>query len=414
MLAVTALGIVRFAGQTAAISDKPSIAVLPFANLSRDPEQDYLSDGIAEDLITNLSSFSELVVSARNSSFAYRGKSMRARQIGRDLGVRYLLQGSVHRDREQLRIMVQLVDAPSERQVWAKQYDRPFAAVFALQDAITQEILASLVSNIRVADVNRMMPVPAADLSAYELVLRAREASFRTATESSNIEARALAELAVEADPSYASAHVELGRTYYRAFVLEWEGASALDLALESARRAMSLDQRSASAHELLGRIHLRRGQHETAIAMLETALALNVNRADSYASLADALTFAGRAEEAVPLLEKAMRLDPHYLPQLDMYLGRALYFLRRYPRAQMMLEACVTRAPGFRPCYMYLAPVYAELDRIEEARRVAAELLKLSPQFTVERSVRRHLPFVEGPMQQFAEGLLKAGVPER
>jgi tetratricopeptide (TPR) repeat protein len=258
------------------------------------------------------------------------------------------------------------------------------------------------------------MPVPAADLSASELVLRAREASFRTATESSNIEARALAELAVEADPSYASAHVELGRTYYRAFVLEWEGASALDLAQESARRAMSLDQRSASAHELLGRIHLRRGQHETAIAMLETALALNVNRADSYASLADALTFAGRAEEAVPLLEKAMRLDPHYLPQLDMYLGRALYFLRRYPRAQMMLEACVTRAPGFRPCYMYLAPVYAELDRIEEARRVAAELLKLSPQFTVERSVRRHLPFVEGPMQQFAEGLLKAGVPER
>ncbi|MPY76132.1 MAG: tetratricopeptide repeat protein [Alphaproteobacteria bacterium] len=321
---------------------QPSIAVLPFANLSGDPRQDFFSDGISEDLITNLSSFSDLFVIARNSSFAYRGKTIRANRVGRDLGVRYLLEGSVRRDGQQLRITAQLVDAQAEKQLWAKRYDRAWADVFAVQDLVTQEIVATLASSVRLADVTRMSRVPAGDLLAYELVLRAREVSFRTSTRESTLEARELARRAIMIDPTIASAYVELGRTYYRAFALEWDGPGALDLASDAAQRAISMDQSSASAYELLGRVHLRRGRHDAAIAILQKAISLNPNRADSYASLGDALTFAGRAAEAVPLLEKTIRLDPFYPPQIDMYLGRALYFAKRYDQAELSLDQLV------------------------------------------------------------------------
>jgi TolB-like protein/DNA-binding winged helix-turn-helix (wHTH) protein/cytochrome c-type biogenesis protein CcmH/NrfG len=396
-----------------AVSRQPSIAVLPFVSLGDDGQQSSFTDGISEDLITSLASFPELSVVERNASFAYGTKPVPANQVGRELGVRYVLGGSVRREAEQLRITAHLVDAETDKQLWAKRYDRHAAEVFASQDEVTQEIAATLASSLRLADVTRTRWVPAERLSASELVLRARETTFRAATRQSTIEARELAQRAIMIDPGLASAHVELGRTYYRAFALQWDGPTALDQALESARHAISLDQASASAHELLGRVYLRLGRHDAAIATLEKTIALNPSRADSYASLADALTFAGRAADAVPLLEKAMRLDPYYPPRIDMYLGRALYFDQRYAEAELPLEACVARAPRFRPCYMYLAPVLAALGRMQEARRTVSKLLEISPAFTIGDSVRRHLPFVEVSMRHYTDGLRKAGVPE-
>jgi adenylate cyclase len=392
--------------------DHPSIAVLPFVNMSGDPRQEFYSDAITEDLITGLAHFPNLFVIARNSTFAYKGSPLRDREIGAELGAHYLLEGSVRREQERLRITAQLIDARTEEQLWAKQFNG-YARDVALQDEVTQEIAATLASSVRVADVARAAKLPIENSSAYDLVLRAREVSLRTPSPESTREARELAQRAILLDPSFVSAHVQLGRAHYRDFVLEWQGPEALDLAFESTRRAISLDQSSASAYELLGRVHLRRGHHQQAIETLEKAIALNPNMAEGYASLADALTFFGRASEAVPLVEKAMRLDPFYPPQIDMYLGRALYFDKRYEQAKLPLETCVARAPRFRPCYMYLAPVYAEIGRMEDARQAVDKLLEVSPGFAIDRSVRRHLPFAHPVMQFYIGGLRKAGVPE-
>jgi adenylate cyclase len=191
------------------------------------------------------------------------------------LGAHYLLEGSVRREQERLRITAQLIDTRTEEQIWAKQFDGHIRDI-ALQDEVTQEIAATLASRVRVADVARAANLPIEYSSAYDLVLRAREVALRTPTTESTSEALELAQQAILIDPSFASAHVQLGRAYYRNFVLEWQGPEALDLAFESARHAISLDQSSASAYELLGRIHLRRGHHQQAIQTLEKAITLN------------------------------------------------------------------------------------------------------------------------------------------
>lgn len=412
ILVVLAVGL-RAGSRTGAFTpERPAVAVLPFVNMSGDPAQEFHGDGIAEDLIAGLTHFPDLFVIARNSTFAYKESRLRARDVGAELGAHYLLEGSVRRERERLRVTAQLVDARTEEQLWAKQFDWDSRDTASQAEAI-QEVAATLASSVRVADSARAANRPTELSSAYDLVLRAREISLRTPTPESTREALELLERAIAIDPSFASAHVQLGRAHYRNFVLEWQGPQALDLAFESARRAISLDQSSASAYELLGRVHLRRGHHRQAIETLRRAIALNPNMAEGYASLADALTFAGRAAEAVPLVEKAMRLDPFYPPQIDMYLGRALYFDKRYEQAKSPLETCVARAPRFRPCYMYLAPVYAELGRMADARQAVDDLLAVSPEFAINQSVLQHLPFTEDAMRFYVDGLRKAGVPE-
>ncbi len=395
------------------LPDKPSIAVLPFTNISGDPEQEYFADGITEDIITELSKFQQLFVIARNSSFKFKNKPADAREVARQLGVRYVLKGTIRRNEETLRITAQLIDANTGTNLWAKRYDRPLSEIFAVQDEVTQEIAAILASSVKKADLSRAARKIPNELTAYDLVLRAHELTERSLSQQSVLEARVMLTRAIEIDPSFAQAYVRLGRGYYRASVLQWDGPEALDKAFEMAQRAIALDGSSASAYDFLGRIYLRRRQHDTAIATQKKALSLNPNRADSYSSLANTLTFAGDAKEAVELVKKAMRLDPFYPPIIDMYLGRALYFDKRYEKAVPPLETCAARAPKFRACYMFLAPVYAELGRPEEARRVVAKLLKVAPKFTINGSVRTHLPFVADSMQHYIQGLQKAGVPE-
>ncbi len=395
------------------LPDKPSIAVLPFTNMSGDPEQEYFADGITEDIITELSKFQQLFVIARNSSFKFKNKPADAREVARQLGVRYVLEGTIRRNEETLRITAQLIDADTGTNLWAKRYDRPLSEIFAVQDEVTQEIAATLASSVKRADLSRAARKIPNELTAYDLVLRAHELTERSLSQQSVLEARVILTKAIEIDPLFAQAYVRLGRGYYRGSVLQWDGPEALDKAYELAQRAIALDSSSASAYDFLGRIYLRRRQHDTAIATQKKALSLNPNRADSYSSLANTLTFAGDAKEAVELVKKAMRLDPFYPPIIDMFLGRALYFDKLYEEAVPPLETCAARAPKFRGCYMFLAPVYAELGRPEEARRVVAKLLELAPNFTINGSVRTHLPFVADSMQHYIQGLKKAGVPE-
>ena len=394
------------------IPDKPSIAVLPFSNLSGDPEQEYFADGFADDLITNLAQSSDLFVAARNSSFTYKGKAVKVREVAEELGVRYVLEGSIRRLGVNIRITAQLIDVSTGAHVWAKRYDEPADKLFDVQDEVAREIAGTLLANINLVDLARSKQKRPSELSAHDYVLQAR-ARYALRSRATTMEARELAEKAIAADPEYAPGYAILGDTYNSAYILQLEGAEALDHAYTAARNAVELDPQLSEAHELLGRVLLRRGQHDEAIASLERSIDLNPNRSDNYASLADTLTFANRAGEAIDLLQKAMRLDPFYSPRYDMYLGRAYYFVGRYGESITELKNCAIRAPKFRPCYMYLAPAYAEAGNHVDARQAVDALLKLSPEFSISSSVEGHLPFVPAALEFYVDGLRKAGVPK-
>ncbi len=394
------------------LPDKPSIAILPFTNLSGDPKQDYFAEGFTEDLITNIAQSKELFVIARNSSFTYKGRSVKIRQVAEELGVRYVLEGSIRRIGEEIRITAQLIDATNGAHVWAKQYDNPIAKLFDVQDELSRVIAASLLVNIGKSDLAKASQKRPNDHSAYDYMLQAREKNNVSGKEAL-LEARSLAELAIAIDPNYAAAYVELGRTYNRAYINRWEGPEALEQAYDVARKAVELDPLSSAAHELLGRIFLRRRQHSVAIAAIERAITLDPNRSDNYASLADVLTFANRAEEATKLMYKSMRLNPFYPPRYNMYLGRAYYFAKQFDKAAAELENCAARAPKRRSCFMYLIPAYAELGELTDAKRSTEKLLNLAPKFAITTSVEKHLPFVPTAMQFYLKGLRKAGVPE-
>ncbi len=298
------------------LPDKPSIAILPFENLSSDPQQDYFADGFTEDVITNVAQSKEIFVIARNSTFAYKGRAVKIQQVAEELGVRYVLEGSVRRIGEKMRITAQLIDATSGTHVWAKRYDEPIGKVFDVQDELSREIAGTLVTNIRAADLAKASQKRPKDLTAYDYVLQAR-ARWDAPGKGAKMEARAVAEQAIAIDPNYAPAYAILGTTFNSAYIVQWEGPEALDRAYEAARKAVELDPLSSAAHEVLGRVLLRREQHAAAVDAIERSIALNPNRADHYASLADVLTFANRPGEAIDFLKKAMRLDPFILPAI-------------------------------------------------------------------------------------------------
>jgi TolB-like protein/lipopolysaccharide biosynthesis regulator YciM len=292
--------------------DKPSVAVLPFVNMSGDPEQEYFSDGLTEDLITDLSRIPGAFVISRNSVFRYKGQAIKPEQVSEELGVRYLLEGSVRKVDDRVRITAQLIDATTGGHLWAERYDRSLTDVFAVQDEITQQIVAAMKVNVTKAELERAMRKDAGDLSAYEYTLRGRWHAHRH-TKEANEKARLLFEKAIELDPNRASAYAGLGWTYYKDWAMQWSpDPQSLERAFELARRAVALDDFSAGAHILLGHVYLWKKQHDLAIQEKERAIALDPNDADGYADLGETLLWVGRPEEAIELLQKAMRLNPH------------------------------------------------------------------------------------------------------
>lgn len=394
------------------LPDRPSIAIMPFENLSNDPKQEYITDGFTEDLITNVAQSKDLFVIARNSTFSYKGRKVMTRQIAEELGVRYVAVGSIRQISENMRITAQLIDAANGAHVWAKRYDEPMSKLFELQDELSREIAGALLASVGKADLAKASQKRPKDHSAYDYVLRAR-AQFALASQETNLQARRFAEQAIAIDPDYAPAYAILGDTFSIAYILQWEGPDALERAYVAALKAVELDPLSSAAHSLLGRVFLRRRQYDDALATHKRSVALNPNRAVSYAFLADTLTFMGQADEAVVSILTAMRLDPFYPVLFDLYLGRAYYFSKQYDKAAAQLRTCVVRAPKFRPCYMFLAPTYAELGDQAEAQRIVETLLKIAPKFSISKSVQTHLPFVPSAMQFYIGGLRKAGVPE-
>jgi adenylate cyclase len=399
--------------------DRPSVAVLPFANLGGDPQQDYFSDGITEDIITELSRFSELLVIARNSSFQYKGKAVDIRQVGRELGARYVLEGSVRRSGGRVRIAAQLIDAVTGAHRWAERYDRELHDVFAVQDEVARTIVAILAAHVNRAETERVLLKPPAAWEAYEYYLRGAEAFFlhyNRRTKASLYDARRLLERSLAIDPDYARAAAMLSWTHLNAYIEPFDGdhlsPAALDRALELAETAVHLDVRLPEAHAQLGAVLLFKRQHDAAIAEFERALALNPNFIDYR--YARALTYAGEPVRAIEVLEAAIRLDPFQpLNHSSVFMGQANYMLKRYEDAARLFRECASRQPNAQWAHLWLAATYAQSGQLEEARKETAEVLRINPGFTIERYKRILVHKNPKDAEHRLDGMRKAGLPE-
>jgi adenylate cyclase len=343
------------------LPDKPSIVVLPFDNMSKDSEQDYFSNGITEVLTSDLSRISSLFVIARNTAFTYKGKAANVREIGKELGVRYALEGSVQRAGEQVRIVAQLVDTTTDAHVWSERYDRPFTDIFALQDEIVQKIVTTLNLQLTLQEQGWILRKHTDNLEAYDVFLRGVEHRWRV-TKEANVQARQLFEKAIALDPQYAEAYVWLGWTYYTEWVVRWSAdPQTLERAGALAQRAVALDDSLPGAHSLLSNTYAQQQQYDQAIAEGERAIALDPNNADSYGRQAQTLNFVGRPEEALQMVAQAMRLNPHYPPQYSFEMGWAYQMTGRYAEATTTLTEALRRSPNHLPALLTLASSYLE-----------------------------------------------------
>jgi adenylate cyclase len=405
--------------ETAAkLSEMPSIAVLPFVNLNNDPQQDYFSDGITGDIITELSRFSDLFVIARSSAFQYKGKAVDVRQVGRELGVRYVLEGSVRYDKSRIRITAQLVDAMNGAHRWAERYDREPKDVFAVQDEVVRTIVTILQVRVIEAEVERSLSKTPATWEAYDYYLRGAEAwatGFSQRPMASFYEARKCLERSITIDPGYARAYAMLARTYNYTYVEprndEYLNPAALERADELARTAVQLEATLPQARSMLGAVLIFKRRHEEAIAEFEQAFALNPNFSDHGFGLC--LLFAGQPERAIEVMQASMRLEPFRNATRLAYMGSACYMLGRYSEAVTPLRDSARRMPDLRITQLWLAATYAQLDRLGEARAAADEVRRIEPDFTIERWKLTAVYKRPEDSERLFDGIRKAGLPE-
>lgn len=401
------------------LPQKPSIAVLPFANLSDDQGQDYFSDGITRDIITELSRFSELFVIASNSSFHYKDKTPNIGQVGRELGVHYALVGSIRRAGNRVRITGQLIDATTGAHLWAERYDRELEDVFAVQDEVVRTIAAILAAHVRKAEIERTRVKPPDSLQAYDYYLQAAD-TYAYFLSSFGVEdlyrTRRLLHQALVIDPNYGRACALLADTHVAAWIHPVDGdllnAPALDQAHQLALKAVHLDPNLPMAHSNLGHVLLWKRQHDASIAEFERAVALNPNDVDWRFSVA--LVYAGQPKRAIEVAETYMRLDPFHTPLASGFLGFAHYMLKQYAQALLLLRESVSRAPKLRPSYAWLAATHAQMMQGDEARAAALEVLRLQPDYTIAGTAKRLASFKQAKDEDhFLDGLRKAGLPE-
>ncbi len=388
------------------LPDKPSIAVLPFKNLSGDAEQEYFSDGITNDIITDLSKFSNLFVIASNSTFTYKGRLVKVEEIGRDLGVRYVLEGSVQKVGDKVRINAQLIDATTGGHLWAERYDRDLRDVFALQDEIAEKIVAALEVKLAAGEQEQVAHRYTDNLEAYELFLRGREYQLRGT--KGYAQARQMFEKAIELDPKFAAAYAELSYSHW-----EFLKMKGLEQTFETAQRAVALDDSLPLAHSRLAWAYLRKRQHEEAIGEARRALTLDPNFAEGHAVLGEILNAADRPKEGIRLISKAMRLNPHYPARYLFVLGQSYYMMGQDQKAVATMERARSRNPDDKGPHQHLAILYSEAGQKEKARAEIEEILRLVPGHSIELE-EQICTYAPVPLERFLEGLLKAGLPEK
>ncbi|MBL7084058.1 MAG: tetratricopeptide repeat protein [Candidatus Aminicenantes bacterium] len=394
------------------LRDKPSIAVLPFVNMSEDPNQEYFSDGITENIITALSKVEKLFVIARNSSFTYKGKPVKVQQVAQDLGVQYVLEGSIQKSADRIRITAQLIDARKGHHLWAERYDRDLKDLFALQDEITVKVITALQVKLTEGEQARIYGRGTKNLEAYFKVLEGREQSNRF-NKDGNALGRQMFEQAIALDPNYAMAYWRLSATHLMDLILGSTKSPkrSLKQAEELVQKALALDGALAEAHALLGRIYLAKRQYEQAIAEGERAIAIDPNSPIAQYALAFSLTRVGKYEEAIALYKKAMRSDPIPSPSLLTMLGNAYILAGRYEDGISTLKKVLRRSPDNLVAHVGLAIGYSSSGRDEEARNEAIEILRIDPEFSLEHFGKRLMYKSQADTDRVVGALRKAGL---
>ena len=397
------------------LPENPSIAVLPFVNMSGDPQQDFICDGIMEEIITALSRIPGLVVIARNSTFTYKGKSVKIKRVSEELGVRYVLEGSVHKRGDKVRITAQLIDALSAHHLWADRYDRDLKDIFALQDDIAFNVIAALQVKLTEGEKAQLMAKGTKNIDAHIKTLQAFQFLDMLSREG-NAQAKKLFQDAITLDPEYPNPYLGLALSHV---IDVWLGTSdsfdqSLDLAFDLVQKVFSLDESNAVAHGILGQIYAMKRQYEKAIAEAERGVILGPNSSDNLLRLGMVLNWAGRAEEAIPYLQNAIRLNPFppapYSISCFIHLAVAYRDSGKYEKA---IEACkkvLQLDPNNQFAYIHMVISQIRLGQEKEARIAASEILRINPKFSLERYAKV-LPFPKTIADRVVEDLRKAGL---
>ena len=394
----------------ATTSKKPSIAVLPLANMSGDPEQDFFADGLTEDIITELSRFHDLLVISRNSTFVYKGKAVKVQDVAREFGVDYVLEGSVRKAGGRVRVTVQLIDAETDRHIWAERYDRDLADIFAIQDEMTRAIVAILPGRVEAATHDRAKRKPTDNMAAYECVLAAKLLHHRS-NRDDNAQALHLLDRALALDPDYAHAHAWKACVLGQTWVYNWcadRETTLLQLASEL-EITLALDDNDSDVHRILAALNLNRDDHDKAAYHQERALALNPNYDLVVVQQGELLTWLGQPDEGIDWIKKAMRLNPYHPERFWSHLGRACYCAEKYTEAAEAFSR-ITRPDHTQ--HAFLAATFAQMGNAAAASAHAAEVLKREPTFSVADHLATQHYKREADRSRYETGLLKAGLP--
>jgi adenylate cyclase len=394
--------------------DRASIAVLPFQNMSGDADQEYFADGISEDIITALSKISGLFVIARNSSFTFKGKAVDIGEVSKKLNVRFVLEGSVRKAGNRVRITAQLIDGLTSGHLWAERFDRDLTDIFAVQDEVTQEIVSALALNISEGERQRLAVQPTVNQEAYDLFLRGRELWYR-GTKENDAKSMETLSRAIELDQSFSPAFAYLAVTHMRAYLNQWGESPTLSLKKghELAERAVALNTRDAHARWALGSLFLWMRRHDEAIVELQKAISLSPNFSHAHAVLGVAMHYSGRPEQALKSLERAISLDPYW----DIYLhfqAQAYFQLGKYETTIEILKRRLMRNPDTDISRVLLAASFGHLGQVEAARTEWREVFRVNPNYSLEHR-RSVLPYKNPEdFERLVEGLRKAGLPEQ
>jgi adenylate cyclase len=398
-------------GRTGKSAAKPSIAVLPFVNMSGDPQQEYFVDGLTEDILTELSRFRELLVISRNSVFVHKGKPVNVQAVGREFGVDYVAEGSVRKAADRIRVTVQLIDAETDTHIWAERYDRELKDVFAIQDEVTAAIVATLSGRVEAAAHERMKRKPTENMAAYEYVLTGKVLHHRS-TREANAEALRLLERAIELDPKYAHAYAWKGCVIGQSWVNGWceNKEAALRQVGEALEAARALDDDDADVHRILAALNLNLDRHDKAAYHQERALNLNPNYDLIVVQQGELLTWLGRPEEGIVWIRRAMRLNPYHPERYWSHLGRAHYTARSYADA---IAAFSRISRPDHTHHAFLAAASAQMGNHTAAGAHAQEVMRLEPAFAISRFLPTLHYLHEADRNHCREGLAKAGLPD-
>lgn len=371
-------------GMALPLTNKSSIAVLPLTNMSDDPEQEYFADGMAEDLITDLSKIPGLMVISRTSSFAYKGKSEDIRGIAKALNARYVVEGSVRRANDKIRINLQLIDATTGHHVWAERYDNTVEEIFALQDLITEQIVNALDSQLPTVDLAVESKSTTIDFKAYDAFLQG-SGIFQRFSKDDTFLARQYFEKAIDLDPEFARAYAMLAWTYVFEYTNGWASSpqATLQRGMDIANKSISLDKGSPVAHFVKGLVHRERKEFEEALADAKRSIKLEPSYANGYVLTATLLYYAGKPEEGLNMLDIASRLNPLHPSNYPFHRGQALFILKRYEEAIEAFKFGLNQNPSSQRLHVWLAATYAQVGLLEDAEWEASEILNVDPDFS-------------------------------